>query len=69
VHSDHSGVKYLMNKKDAKPRLIRLVLLLQEFDLHIVYRKDEDNVVGDHLSIVENILIDPISINDSFANE
>jgi hypothetical protein len=58
-----------MNKKDAKPRLIRLVLLLQEFDLHIVYRKDEDNVVGDHLSIVENILIDPISINDSFANE
>ena len=39
VHTDHSAIKYLMNKKDAKPRLIRWVLLLQEFDLHIVDRK------------------------------
>jgi hypothetical protein len=31
-----------MNKKDAKLRLIRWVLLLQEFDLHIVDRKGED---------------------------
>ena len=33
VHTDHSAIKYLMTKKDAKPRLIRWVLLLQEFDL------------------------------------
>ena len=39
-----------MNKKDAKPRWIRWVLLLQEFDLHIVDRKGEDNQVADHLS-------------------
>ena len=39
IHTDHSAIKYLMNKKDAKPRLIRWVLLLQEFDLHIVDRK------------------------------
>ena len=58
-----------MNTKDAKPRLIRWVLLLQEFDLHIVDRKGEDNPVVDHLSRMENIPIDPIPINDSFVNE
>ena len=58
-----------MNKKDAKPRLIRWVLLLQEFDLHIVDRKGEENPVADHLSRIENIPIDPIPINDSFVNE
>ena len=69
VHNDHSVIKYLMNEKDAKPRLIRLVLLLQEFDLHIVDRKGEDNHVADHLSRMENIPLDPIPINNSFANE
>ena len=39
VHTDHAAIKYLMAKKDAKPRLIRWVLLLQEFDLHITDRK------------------------------
>ena len=69
VYSDHSAIKYVMNKKDAKPRLIRWVLLLQEFDLHIVDRKGEYNPVDDHLSRMENIPDDPIPINDSFANE
>ena len=40
VHTDHVAIKYLMEKKDAKPRLIRWVLLLQEFDLHITDRKE-----------------------------
>ena len=39
LHTHHSAMKYLMHKKDAKPRLIRWVLLLQEFDLHIVDKK------------------------------
>ena len=69
VYTDHSAIKYLMNKKDAKPRLIRWVLLLQEFDLHIVDKKGEDNPVADHLSRMENIPLDPIPINDSFVNE
>ena len=34
VHTDHATIKYLMEKKDAKPRLIRCVLLLQEFDTY-----------------------------------
>jgi hypothetical protein len=58
-----------MNKKYAKLRLIRWVLLLQEFDLHIVERKGEDNPVADHLSRMENIPNDLIPINDSFPNE
>ena len=40
IHTDHAAIKYLMEKKDAKPRLIRWVLLLQEFDLHIIDERE-----------------------------
>ena len=39
-----------MRKKDAKPRLIRWVLLLQEFDIEIKDKKVSENSVADHLS-------------------
>ena len=45
VHTNHAAIKYLMTKKDAKPRLIRWVLLLQEFDLEIKDKKRSDNVI------------------------
>ncbi|GKF32318.1 reverse transcriptase domain-containing protein, partial [Tanacetum coccineum] len=35
VYTDHSALKYLFNKKDAKARLLRWVLLLQEFDFKV----------------------------------
>src|SRR3954451_21043239 len=69
IHTDHAAIRYLMEKKDAKPRLIRWVLLLQEFDLHIVDRKDAENHVADNLSRLENIVDDSIRVNDSFPNE
>ncbi|KAK1605605.1 hypothetical protein QYE76_029278 [Lolium multiflorum] len=69
IHTDHAAIRYLMTKKDAKPRLIRWVLLLQEFDLHIIDRKGADNPVADNLSRLENIAYDLVPVNDSFPNE
>ena len=57
MHTDHAAIKYLMAKKEAKPRLIRWVLLLQEFDLEIKDKKSYDNVIADHLSRVEKPVV------------
>ncbi|GJT09998.1 reverse transcriptase domain-containing protein [Tanacetum coccineum] len=54
VYTDHSALKYLLSKQDAKPRLLRWVLLLQKFDIIIRDKKGTENLAADHLSRLEN---------------
>ncbi|KAJ1701516.1 hypothetical protein LUZ63_001295 [Rhynchospora breviuscula] len=71
VFTDHAAIRYLLSKKDAKPRLIRWILLLQEFDLEIKDKKGSENSVADHLSRLHNEESegDDIPINESFPDE
>ena len=68
VHTDHSAIKYLMTKKDVKSRLIRWVLLLQDFDLEIKDKKGTENLVAEHLSRLEGPR-DEVQVNDNFPDE
>ncbi|GKA24039.1 reverse transcriptase domain-containing protein [Tanacetum coccineum] len=50
VYTDHSALKYLFAKKDSKARLLRWVLLFQEFDFNVINTKGAENLATDHLS-------------------
>nr|GEV97700.1 reverse transcriptase domain-containing protein [Tanacetum cinerariifolium] len=70
IHTDHSALKHLFKKQDAKPRLIRWILLLQEFNIEIKDRKETENVAADHLSRIENEdSSDDSEVDDSFPIE
>nr|GEX36899.1 reverse transcriptase domain-containing protein [Tanacetum cinerariifolium] len=72
VYTDHSALKYLLSKQDAKPRLIQRVLLLQEFDIIIRDKKGTKNLTADHLSRLEyphKKVFENKDINENFPLE
>ncbi|GKA80939.1 reverse transcriptase domain-containing protein [Tanacetum coccineum] len=72
VYTDHSALKYLLSKQDAKPRLLRWVLLLQEFDITIHDKKGTKNLAANHLSRLDNPHKDVLEnkdINENFPLE
>ncbi|GJW63092.1 reverse transcriptase domain-containing protein [Tanacetum coccineum] len=72
VYTDHSALKYLLAKQDAKPRLLWWILLLQEFDVIICDKKGAKNLAADHLSRLENSHegdLEKTKINETFPLE
>ena len=72
VYTDHSSIRYLLSKTDAKPGLIRWILLLQEFDLEIRDKKGAENLVTDNLSSLEYPQLENLNeeeIDDAFPEE
>jgi hypothetical protein len=64
VYIDLAALNYLLTKKDAKPRLIRWILLLQEFDLEMSDKKRVENSVANHLSSLQLEESAELPIND-----
>jgi hypothetical protein len=69
VYTNHAALKYLLKKKDAKPRLIQWILLLQEFDLEIRDKKGVENSVASHLSRLQFEKSAELPINDYMRDD
>ena len=68
VYFDHAAIRYLMTKKEAKPRLIRWILLFSEFDLEVIDKRGIENRVVDHLSRLVHVE-DKLYLQETFLDE
>ncbi|XP_050901999.1 uncharacterized protein LOC127109227 [Lathyrus oleraceus] len=71
VYMDHGALKYLFAKQDSKPRLLRWILLIQEFDVEIRDKRGCENTLAVHLSRMSPIeeTEEKRPIKDEFADE
>jgi hypothetical protein len=69
VYTNHASLKYLLTKKDAKPHLIRWILLLQEYNLEIKDKKGVENYVAHHLSRLQFEESTELPINDYMRDD
>ena len=71
VYTNHAAIKYLLTKVDSKPRLIKWILLLQEFDMVIQDKKGSENLVVNHLSrlVNEEVTLKELEKRDEFLDE
>jgi hypothetical protein len=69
IYTDHAALKYFLTKKDAKPRLIRWILLLQEFDIEIRDKKGVENSIADHLCRLQYKETHELPINDYLRDD
>ncbi|GLJ19357.1 hypothetical protein SUGI_0348760 [Cryptomeria japonica] len=68
VHTDHTAIRYLMNKPSITDRLARWLLLMQEFDIIVVDKPMNSNVVANYLSCLQ-LQEDSTMIDDTFSDE
>jgi hypothetical protein len=68
VHTNHSAIKFLMNKPITNDRVTRWLLLLQEFNITIIDRPGRDNLVVDFLSSLIHTG-DSTPVDDDFPDE
>eukprot|EP00253_Pinus_taeda_P031339 PITA_31339 len=68
IHTDHSAIRYLMNKPFTNGRVTRWLLLLQEFNITVLDRPGKQNTVVDFLSRLQNTKEDS-PVEDKFLDE